>query len=149
VLPVLGPIGTLEGLVDWGAMRYTASVTIPADTSEADPHEECLGICFGTISQVFVLFPPGHAGLTHLQIFYQTRQIFPTTPGESFSGDDTQYIFSEKWPVFEAPHELLLRAWNEDTEYEHTIYVQLSVLVPELLVPVVIQSPALPEGMFQ
>lgn len=129
-------------------MRYSASVEIPANTTEADPYEEYLETCFGTINQVFVLFPPGHAGLTHLQVFYQTRQIFPTTPGESFSGDDTQYEFSESWPVFEAPHELLLRAWNEDTEHEHTVYVELSVLAPELLIPVVIQAPSLPEGMF-
>lgn len=129
-------------------MRYSASVTIEVGETEDSPHEEYLEVCFGTISQVFILFPPGHAGLTHLQIFYQTRQIFPTTPGESFSGDDTQYAFSERWPIFEAPHELLLRAWNEDTEHEHTIIVELSVLAPEILVPVVIQSPALPEGMF-
>jgi hypothetical protein len=129
-------------------MRYSASVSIPASTTEAEPHEETLKVCFGTISQVFVLFPPGHAGLTHLQIFYQTRQIFPTTAGESFTGDDTQYVFSERWPIFEAPHELLLRAWNDDDTHEHTIYVELSVLAPEVLVPVVIQSPALPEGMF-
>lgn len=115
---------------------------------EAEPHEEVLEVCFGTISQVFVLFPPGHAGLTHLQILYQTRQIFPTSPGEAFVGDDTQYEFSERWPIFESPHELLLRVWNDDDTYDHTVYVELSVLAPEVLVPVVIQSPRLPEGMF-
>ena len=129
-------------------MRYSASVEIPASTTEAIPHEEYLDICFGTISQVFVLFPPGHAGLTHLQIFYQTRQIFPSTPGESFTGDDTQYEFSERWPITEAPHEVLLRAWNEDTENAHTIIVELSVLAPEVTVTTVIRSPTLPEGMF-
>lgn len=148
MLPVLGPIGTRVGLVGLGIMRYTASVTIPANTTEAEPHEEHLSLCFGTISQVFVLFPPGHAGLTHLQIFYQTRQLFPTTPGEAFTGDDTQYAFSERWPILEVPHELLLRAWNEDTEHAHTIIVELSVLAPEMLIPVAVQSPQLPEGMF-
>lgn len=128
-------------------MRYAASVTIPANTLEADPVEEVLEVCFGTIRQVFVLFPPGHAGLTSLQIFHQSRQIFPTTPGESFTGDDTQYAFDEQWPIFEVPHELLLRAWNLDDTYEHTIYVELSVLVPEVLVPMVIQAPRLPEGI--
>jgi hypothetical protein len=128
-------------------MRYSASVTIPANTTESDPHEEYLDVCFGTISQVFVLFPPGHAGLTHLQVFYQTRQIFPSTPGESFTGDDTQHVFEERQPILEVPHRLLLRAWNSDTTYEHTIYVGISVLAPEILMPVVIQSPALPEGM--
>jgi len=127
-------------------MRYSASVTIPANTTESDPHEEYLEVCFGTISQVFVLFPPGCAGLAHLQIFYQTRQIFPTTPGGSFTGDDTQYEFSERWPIYESPHELLLRAWNTDDTYEHTIIAEVSVLAPEILVPVVIQAPTLPEG---
>jgi len=130
-------------------MRYSMGVTIQTDETEDNPHEEMLGLCFGTINQVSILFPPGHAGLTHLQIFYQTRQIFPTTPGESFVGDDTQHVFEERWPILEVPHELLLRAWSVDAEYEHTIYVSISVLAPEMLVPVVIQSPALPEGMFQ
>ena len=130
-------------------MRYSASVAVPASTTEAEPVEEYLEVCQGIISQVFVLFPPGHAGLTHVQVFYQTRQIFPSTPGESFTGDDTQYTFSERWPITEAPHELLLRAWNEDTEYDHTIYVELSLLAPEVIVTTVTRSPALPEGMFQ
>jgi len=148
VPPVLGPIGTRVGLVGLETMRYSASVTIPAETTEAEPHEEYLDICFGTISQVFVLFPPGHAGLTHLQIFYQTRQIFPSTPGEAFVGDDTQYEFSERWPISEAPHGVLLRAWNEDTEHPHTIIVELSVLAPEVYISAAVQSPRLPEGMF-
>lgn len=127
-------------------MRYAASVTIPANTTESDPYEETLGVCFGTIGQVFVLFPPGHAGLTSLQVFYQTRQIFPTTPGESFVGDDTQYTFAERWPIFEPPFELLLRGWNTDDTYDHTIYFEVSMLVPEVLIPVIIQPPGLPEG---
>jgi len=129
-------------------MRYSASVEVPASTTEADPHEEYLELCSGTISQVFVLFPPGHAGLTHIQVFYQTRQIFPSTPGEAFTGDDTQYVFSERWPIFEAPHEVLLRAWNEDTENTHTIIVELSVLAPEIYISTAVRSPILPEGMF-
>jgi len=128
-------------------MRYSASVTIEIGKTEDDPHEEYLDVCFGHITQVSILFPPGHAGLTHLQIFHQTRQIFPSTPGESFVGDDTQHVFAERWPIFEAPHRLMLRAWNDDTENPHTIYVDISVLVPEILMPVIVQSPMLPEGM--
>lgn len=119
---------------------------IEVGKTEDNPHEEHMGICFGTISQVFVLFPPGHAGLTALQVFYQTRQIFPTTPGEAFVGDDTQYTFEERWPIFEPPYSLLLRAWNADTEYPHTIYFEVSMLVPEVLVPIIVQAPALPKG---
>lgn len=128
-------------------MRYAHSLTIPANTAEADAVEETLELCYGTIRQVYVLFPPGHAGLTRLQIFYQTRQIFPSTPGESFIGDDTVYEFRENWPIYEVPHEVRLRGWNLDETYEHTIYVELSVLPPEILMPVLMQPLTLPEGM--
>lgn len=130
-------------------MLYSAAVTIPANTTESNPHEEYLEVCFGHITQVSALFPAGHAGLTHLQIFYQTRPLFPTTPGQSLVGDGTQHTFNDRWPIFEVPAQLVLRAWNLDETYEHTIYVDISVLVPEILVPVIMQAPQLPKGMFE
>lgn len=128
-------------------MRYAAGVTIPANTTEADPHEETLDLCYGRIREVSILFPAGHAGTTHLQIFYQTHQIFPTTPGESFTGDDTVHSFPENLEIHEVPHEVMLRGWNDSTENAHTIYVMLSVLLEEITTPVISAPVALPEGM--
>lgn len=128
-------------------MRYGMTVTIPANTTEAEPYEKVLSLCYGQIKQVFILSPPGHAGLTHLQIFYQTRQIFPTTPGESFVGGGVTYEFEENWPIYEAPHEVLLRGWNLDDTHEHSFIVQLLVLPLEILMPVVMLPPQLPEGI--
>lgn len=128
-------------------MRYAKTVAVEVGETESNPHEETLSLCYGQIKEVFVLFPPGHAGLTHLQIFYQTRQIFPSTPGESFTGGDTTYEFEENWPIHEAPHEVLLRAWNDDTANRHSIIVQLLVLPLEILMPVVVLPPQLPEGI--
>jgi len=128
-------------------MRYAATLTIPANTTEDDPHEKTVDLCYGQIKQVFVLFPPGHGGLTHLQVFYQTRQIFPTTPGESFTGGDTTYEFDENWPIYEPPLAVTLRAWNLDDTYEHSIIVQLLLLPLEIMMPVVVMPPQLPEGM--
>ena len=127
-------------------MRYGKAFEIPANTAESDPLEEVLELCFGRIKGVFILHPPGSIGLAHLQIFRHTRQIFPSTPGESFVGNKTTRDFPENWPIYELPHAVTLRGWNLDDTYDHTIYVELSVLQPEILVPTIIQSPALPGG---
>jgi hypothetical protein len=128
-------------------MRYTASVAIAANTLEADPHEETLELCYGNIKRVRLLFPAGHRGLTHLQVFYQTRQIFPSSPGESFVGDNTAIDFPEDWPVYEPPFAVTLRGWNLCETYEHTIYVEMTVLPPVILVPTIVQPPALPGAL--
>jgi len=125
-------------------MRYKASVTIPANTLEADPHEELLELCYGNIKQVRLYFPAGHKGLTHLQILYQTQQILPATFGESFEGDKGPNTFPENIAIYEPPFMVTLRGWNLCETYEHTIYVELTVLPPVVLVPTIVQAPALP-----
>lgn len=128
-------------------MRYRGELTIPANTPESSAVTGTVCLCYGLIRQVFILFPAGHAGLTHLQVCYHERQIFPTTPGQSFTGDDVAIEFSEQQPIFEEPFEIMLRAWNLDESYEHTIHCECYVERPQIYTPVVIASPVLPVGV--
>lgn len=128
-------------------MRYACSLTIPANTLQSAPVEESLDLPFGRIKQVFVLHPAGSVGLAHVQVFYQTRQIIPATPGESFVGNKTVRDFPDNIPIHEPPFAITIRGWNLDETYEHTIYVELTVLPEVVYVPVIMSSPTLPEGL--
>lgn len=128
-------------------MDYDHTLTIPANTAEADAIEEILECCHGTVRAVFILVPPGHAGLAHLQIYRQTHQVWPTTIGQSFVGDDTIYHFEDNFPIHEAPYQVTLRGWNDDDTHEHSFYVKLIMPPPAFLVPVVMVPPTLPEGV--
>ena len=108
-------------------MRYRSSVTTAAGQTKADPALADLAVCAGVISEVEILFPAGHAGLTYLQIWYLGRQIFPTSEGATFRGDDNVIQFTEQWVIQEVPHILTLHAWAPDAELIHTIFVEVSI----------------------
>ena len=108
-------------------MRYRGALTIAAGQTQADPALYELGVCAGIITEVEILFPAGHSGLTYLQIWYLGRQIFPTSEGATFQGDDNVIEFSEQWVIFEVPHILTLHGWGPEAELAHTIFVEISI----------------------
>ena len=108
-------------------MRYRVGVTIPAGTTKADPVLVELDLEYGYITEVEMLFPAGHAGLTFLQIYHQSRQIFPLTPGEAFRGDDHQIQFNERFPILEVPYAVIIKGWGPSTVYDHEVFVSLTI----------------------
>jgi len=82
-----------------------------------------------------------------LQIWYQERQIFPTTPGEAFRGDDHIITFDEQWEIHEVPHTIELRGWAIDAEYDHTVFVGISMREIQAGPPPLWATVPLPEGM--
>lgn len=128
-------------------MRYRAAFKIEAGATEADPALQEMDLEPGNITEVEMLFPAGHAGLTYVQIYYQTRQIFPLSPGEAFRGDDHVLQFPEAFPIAEVPFMVELRGWAPDATLDHTVYVGITVMpFPERDVSGV-ALPGLPEGM--
>ena len=108
-------------------MRYRGALTIAAGQTQSDPALYEMGVCAGIITEVEILFPAGHAGLTNLQIWYLGRQIFPTSEGAAFRGDDNVIQFSEQWRIFEVPHILTLHGWAPDAGLDHTVFVEISI----------------------
>jgi len=128
-------------------MRYRGSLTIPAGTTQAAPATEDVALCAGIITEVEVMFPAGQSGLTYVQVWYRERQIFPTSAGEAFRGDDHVIQFGEHWIIDEVPHGIQLRGWAPGSTLDHTIYVDISVQALDV-VPASGYAPvALPEGM--
>ena len=128
-------------------MRYRGALTIPAGTTQAAPAVAVVELCYGEMLALQILFPAGQAGLTYLQIWYHEHQIFPTSPGEAFRGDDSIITFPERYPVKENPLAVELRGWAPDTELDHTVYVDFTVENASLPVVPGFAFVPLPEGI--
>jgi len=109
---------------------------VPADTALADSESAFVEVCAGTITNFYRLFPSGCAGMVHLQVFYQTRQIFPTTPGQSYIGDGSEILGDASVELDEPEYVLELRGWAPDTSYSHVVYCEFYIARPAIVVPV-------------
>lgn len=109
-------------------MIYEKRVTVPPNTTETNAIEETIDIHPGIVNKVFVLWPRRTAGLGHCQIYWKAHQLWPTTPGSDFAGNGISMEFPEELEVNERPYEFLVRAWNEDDTYPHTVTVQIGII---------------------
>lgn len=128
-------------------MIYRVELDLPANTPASATVKETLSVCYGWIKSLVVLFPPGHAGLTYGRILYHGRQIFPTTSGQWFRGDDHRVEFPDNYPIVEQPYTLEVEGYNLDDTYEHTISFEIYVERPVVYTPTPIVSIPLPEGL--
>lgn len=128
-------------------MAYYAALEIEAGQTQDDPATTFLELAYGTIEMVFVLFPPGHAGLTRLQMYYNESQAFPRNPGEYYIGDDTVLSIPTRYPIHEMPWRLELVGWAPDTTLSHTIHVEIALIEEALYLGPMAGEIPLPEGM--
>jgi len=108
-------------------MWYRGSITVPAGTTRAAYASETIEICPGTITKWYRLFPPGCAGLVGMQVWHQTRQVFPTTPGQFYLGDGSEILGEASVDVVEPDFALELRAWAPDADYDHVVYCEFYI----------------------
>lgn len=109
-------------------MRYQVSLTIPASTTEASPTVENIALPYGELTTCYVYFPWGCAGLVHVRVIHNERQIYPTSPDEWFEGNDIEIIFDCKYELGEAWNHFRVEGYNEDDFYPHTPIIQFTVL---------------------
>jgi len=115
---------------------YRGSVEVEAGQTAAAPAAALVEVCAGTITNFYRLFPSGCAGMVHLQVFYQTRQIFPTTPGQSYVGDGSEILGDASVELDEPEYILELRGWAPEAAYDHVVYCEFYIARPVVLVPV-------------
>lgn len=64
---------------------YEYELTVPANTSAADPLLQRFALSAGILNHISVYFPPGPSALAHVQILYQNYQIEPWNWGWEYS----------------------------------------------------------------
>lgn len=111
-------------------MFYKTSVPVPPDTPESAPVEKILTLAPGRVRWWFVGFPPGCADLVHVTIHRFEHQIVPEGEGESLQWGGYMFPIEDSYDITDEPHQVLIRAWNLDDSYEHTVFVG-AVVLPE------------------
>jgi len=109
-------------------MIYQTELTIPAQTARTAPVTAEFTMPYGVIKRIAILFPFGCAALAHIQIYHNEFQVWPTTPGKSFVGDNTYLDFEENYELTEAWNQVRVVGWNEDDSYSHSVNVWISEL---------------------
>lgn len=114
-------------------MHYSFDFAIPTNTLEVNKISLACPVNYGMLREVEIFFPWGCAGLVHVQIHRFQRQIFPSNPDSNYSDNDYHLKFEEYYPVLELPYELIVKGWNLDDYFEHTITFRFSVIHPSAI----------------
>lgn len=109
-------------------MLYAWDILVPVGRLEANPVETALLLSHGIITQYSILFPPGCTGEVHCRIFHHEHQIVPSRNTQSLLGDTFPIEWNDYYEMYEPPHDLLARCWNDDPLYPHTVTIRIAVL---------------------
>lgn len=112
-------------------MIYGGVISTPANTPASSPLSTIYTVTEGIVYHLMVVFPPGPSGLLHVQIFDASYQVFPTTIGESFVGDNYAYDLDVLYAKDDQPFLFTVKTWNLDETYAHEVSVFLSMETSE------------------
>lgn len=108
-------------------MIYGGVISTPANTAASSPLRTKVSVTAGLLYHAKIVFPPGPSGLLHVQVFDGSYQLFPTTLGQSFVGDNLLLQFDELYFKEIEPYFLDVLTWNLDDTYAHEVQVMLSL----------------------
>lgn len=109
-------------------MIYQATITTDANTTAADPKETSIKVLNGLIYKVVIQIPPGPSGLVGVQIYDANYQLYPTTNGEWFTGDNIKHDFDDIYYKKAEPYFFQIKTYNTDDTYEHKVIVQIGMV---------------------
>jgi len=109
-------------------MLYCDKITVPANTSKDNPVTKEFEIKEDVITTVSVYFPPGHACLTGVSFWYGEDMIFPDKNYDWIRGNDESVNAQLYFLLPEVPSKIIVKAFNEDVTYPHTVYIRIEAL---------------------
>ena len=115
-------------------MLYKVECPTPANTPKNKPVIVRCRVYPGKVTRVWVGFPQGCFGLCHLQVWHQGLSIWPWSPADSFHWNDYMFTFTDSFPLTAEPYEFVIKTWNYDDFYAHTLVFMVMVdpALPEL-----------------
>lgn len=108
-------------------MFYEYQLTVNANSVSSEGVTLEMPLSYGKLTQIEVTFPPGCCGLVDVVIERFTHQILPTNISYKMKADDHSIKFDTEINIYDKPYMLVLRAWNNDTLFNHTITCRMIV----------------------
>ena len=115
-------------------MIFTSTITSLHGASILAQTQTIMKLTDGFIYQMDIYLPSGSQGLLKLAIRDHKVQLYPNEQTEWFFGDGIQISFPESHELNEEPFELLIRHFNEDTQYDHSFQVRIGFLTKDLFI---------------
>ena len=109
-------------------MIYTANITTPKNTAKTNLKKTVLHVTKGLVYKVEFFFPPGSAGLMGVAVFDGLYQVWPSTVGDFFVGEDQEIDFDDLYLKESAPFEFQCYTYNTDDTYEHFVSVRVGLV---------------------
>lgn len=109
-------------------------LTIPKNTPIDTPISYVMSLPIGKIYRLWIEYPRGCSGLAGFQLHRAVRQIFPLPDGIWLRSDNSVMNFAFSHLISNEPYEVILKGYNLDDTYDHTIWVgfEMSGIVADL-----------------
>jgi len=103
--------------------HYEYTFTVPPSSSI----EEEVWVEGEELEEASIRFPPGPCMLLKVALLYGLKQVVPENEGAWIAGDDEVVTARPRWKLPESPCRFIVKAVNEDVEYEHSFTLRLEV----------------------
>lgn len=113
-------------------MIYAKNITTPKKTWSSSLKKTVLKVSKGLVYKVEFYFPGGSAGLMGVAVFDGLYQVWPSTVGEFFIGEDQTIPFDDMYLKETAPFDFQIYTYNEDETYPHMVSVRIGLVSSEL-----------------
>lgn len=113
-------------------MIYVANITTPKDTAKTDLMKTVIRVTSGLVYKVEFYFPAGSAGLMGVAVFDGMYQVWPSSVGEFFIGEDQMISFDDMYLKDAAPFEFQCYTYNIDDTYEHAVAVRIGLVLKDV-----------------
>lgn len=96
---------------------FERRITTPAETAQDSPQSTDWELPQGTLVQVTVVIPDGHAGLTGVALRYSGEHVFPFEADSWIEGNGEEVTYPLEFDVGGSAVQVL--TFNTDDTYEH------------------------------
>lgn len=113
-------------------MIYTANITTVKNTAQTSLKQTRIRVTKGLVYKVEFYFPAGSAGLMGLAVFDGLYQVWPSSVGEFFIGDDLTIAFDDLYLKESEPFEFQCYTYNTDDSNDHLVIPRIGLVSSEV-----------------
>ncbi len=117
-------------------MLYSKQIKLTHGKTQSTATRAQFKVNKGVISDFWITFPAGCAGLVKLRIYHEGHPFLPVNQDNYLRGDNITFSFPVMFEIIEEPMLLTVEAWNEDATYDHTVDIMFLILPKALVLPV-------------
>jgi len=112
-------------------MIYTANITTGKSPATPPLKKTTIHVTKGLVYKVEFYFPPGSAGLMGVAVFDGLFQVWPSSVGEFFIGEDQVISFDDMYLKEIEPFEFQCYTYNTDDKNPHLVSVRIGLVSRE------------------